>query len=38
MKQDAPEAKPHSLSACFELIPEALGAALRGEQMKKLFL
>lgn len=38
MKQDAPETKPHSLSACFELVPEALRMALEGRQMKKLFL
>lgn len=38
MKQDAPETKPHSLSACFDLVPEALRMALEGRQMKKLFL
>ncbi len=38
MKQDAPEGKPHSLVAEFELIPRALEALFRGEQLRPLFL
>ena len=38
MKQDAPKGKPHSLVAEFELIPEALSALFRGEQLRPLFL
>ncbi len=35
--QDDPRGKPHSLVADFEAIPEALQAALRGEQVRPLF-
>lgn len=38
MKQDSPVGKPHSLVAEFELIPDALAAALKGEQLRPLFL
>ena len=38
MKQDDPVNKPHSLSADFEEIPEALDAALAGKQLRKLFI
>ncbi len=38
MVQDDPKAKPHSLVANFERIPEAMDAALRGEQLRPLFL
>lgn len=38
MTQDDPESKPHSLSACFDMLPEALELALTGKQMKKLFI
>ena len=38
MVQDDPKRKPHSLVADFSLIPEALEAALRGENLKPLFL
>ncbi len=37
MRQDDPKGKPHSLVAEFELLPEAVQAALRGEQMRPLF-
>ena len=38
MKQDSPNGKPHSLVAEFERIPECLGALLRSEQIRPLFL
>ena len=38
MRQDDPLCKPHSLSAEFTLLPEALSLALEGRQMQKLFL
>lgn len=38
MAQDDPINKPHSLSADFSMIPEALELALRGKQMSKLFI
>ena len=38
MNQDEPVKKPHSLVCDFSLIPEALEEALRGRQMRKLFL
>lgn len=38
MRQDDPVAKPHSLVADFELIPEALSDMRRGRQMRPLFL
>ncbi len=38
MYQDDPEKKPHSLSAEFSLIPQALEMAKEGKQMSKLFL
>ena len=38
MKQDDPEAKPHSLVAQMEEIPDALEAALERRQMRPLFL
>lgn len=37
MKQDAPESKPHSLIAEFELIPESLEAAIAGRQLRPIF-
>ena len=38
MLQDDPEGKPYSLVAEFQRAPEALAAALRGEQLRPLFL
>jgi dipicolinate synthase subunit B len=38
MLQDDPRSKPHSLVADFSLLPEALDAMQRGEQMRPLFL
>lgn len=38
MKQDDPKKKPHSLVADFSLLPSALEAARRGEQLRPLFL
>ncbi len=38
MKQDEPIKKPHSLVAEFEMIPECLEMARRGEQARPLFL
>ena len=38
MRQDDPRGKPHSLVADFEKIPECLALALRGEQMRPLFV
>ncbi len=38
MLQDEPVKKPHSLVCDFSLLPEALDSALRGHQMRKLFL
>ena len=38
LRQDDPINKPHSLVADFEKVPEALERALRGEQMRPLFL
>lgn len=38
MVQDDPQSKPHSLVARFELIPEALERAMKGEQIRPLFL
>ena len=38
MRQDDPINKPHSLSAEFKMLPEALDKALRGEQIGKLFV
>lgn len=37
MIQDDPVQKPHSLVADFSLVPAALDAALRGEQLRPLF-
>lgn len=37
MIQDDPVKKPHSLVADFSLVPTALDAALRGEQLRPLF-
>ena len=37
MLQDNPKSKPHSLVAEFDLIPEALEAAIRGTQLRPLF-
>ncbi len=37
MIQDDPVKKPHSLVADFSLVPAALDAALRGEQLRPLF-
>lgn len=38
MVQDDPKAKPHSLVADFERLPEAAEAALEGRQLRPLFL
>ncbi|MBR6781715.1 MAG: dipicolinate synthase subunit B [Clostridia bacterium] len=38
LRQDDPVNKPHSLVADFSRVPEALEAALRGEQLRPLFL
>lgn len=38
MRQDEPIKKPHSLVADFTRIPETLEGALRGNQIRKLFL
>lgn len=38
LRQDDPVGKPHSLVADFTRVPEALEKALRGEQMRPLFL
>ena len=38
MRQDDPEGKPHSLVAEFELIPRVVESALKGEQLRPLFL
>ncbi len=37
MEQDDPEKKPHSLVAQFERLPEAIGAAMAGHQLRPLF-
>lgn len=36
--QDDPQSKPHSLVADFGLVPDALEAAMAGEQMRPVFL
>ena len=38
MLEDSPIAKPHSLVAEFELIPKAVAAAIKGEQLRPIFL
>lgn len=38
MRQDDPTAKPHSLVAELERIPECVGLALEGRQMRPLFV
>ena len=38
MRQDDPERKPHSLVADMRCVPECLGAMLRGEQRRPMFL
>lgn len=38
MRQDDPKNKPYSLVAKYELMNEAVGAAMRGEQMRPIFL
>lgn len=38
MKQDDPKKKPHSLVADFNVLPQALEAMRRGEQLRPLFL
>ena len=38
LRQDDPVGKPHSLVSDFSRVPEALKAALGGEQMRPLFL
>ena len=38
LRQDDPVGKPHSLVADFTKVPEALDRALRGEQIRPLFL
>ena len=37
MKQDAPQAKPFSLVAEMEQLPETIGAALKGRQLQPIF-
>ena len=38
LRQDDPVNKPHSLVADFSMVPEALEKAMRGEQIRPLFL
>ncbi|MGM9642118.1 MAG: dipicolinate synthase subunit B [Eubacteriales bacterium] len=38
MKQDDPDKKPHSLVCDFRSLPEAITCAMRGEQLRPLFL
>lgn len=38
MTQDSPRGKPHSLVARFDMIPDALDALIRAEQLRPLFL
>ena len=38
MLEDSPKGKPHSLVAEFELIPRAVEAVMRGEQIRPIFL
>jgi hypothetical protein len=38
MKQDEPVKKPHSLVADFASLPISLEHALKGKQMRKLFI
>ncbi len=38
MLEDSPRGKPHSLVAEFEMIPSAIEALLRGEQIRPVFL
>ena len=38
MLEDSPKGKPHSLVAEFELIPMVVESALKGEQLRPLFL
>ena len=38
LRQDDPTGKPHSLVADMSLVPAALTAALRGEQLRPLFI
>ncbi len=38
MVQDEPVAKPHSLVADFSLLPETLGLAMSGRQIRKIFI
>jgi dipicolinate synthase subunit B len=38
MRQDDPRAKPHSLVADLERIPEAIAAAAEGRQLRPLFV
>jgi dipicolinate synthase subunit B len=38
LRQDDPVSKPHSLVADFDRVPEALQAALKGKQLRPLFL
>jgi dipicolinate synthase subunit B len=38
MLQDDPIGKPHSLVAELEMIPRAIEAAMRGEQLRPIFL
>lgn len=38
MLQDSPDKKPHSLVADFSMVAETLDAALKGKQIRKLFL
>ncbi len=38
MRQDDPTKKPHSLVAEYSMLPDALAAALEGEQLRPLFM
>lgn len=38
LRQDAPRAKPRSLVADFDLLPDTVAAALRGEQLQPILL
>ena len=38
MLEDSPKGKPHSLVAEFELMPRVVEAAMKGEQMRPIFL
>lgn len=38
LRQDDPKSKPRSLQCNFSLVPEAVAAALKGEQLQPIFL